>query len=141
MTAPLGVASAFTTHHVQSPTDRYIIAACEQVGCIRYHQGWPLICDETTELGRVQAQIIRSGKHGRTYRELPRLNGQGPTVFRFEPYQRCFGEHRTQSELYVVTRGTPEVYLGEIRRHQRPEFFVEDYRETLDRRLTSKQRG
>lgn len=136
----LGLASAYITHHITSPTDRYIIAACRDVGCVRYHQGWWMFADERTDDGRLIADLIRSGRHGRTYRE-DGVNAAGVTAFWFEPYQRCFEEHRTRPELYVVTHGTPEMSLGEIRRHQRPEFFVEDYRETLDRRLTSKQRG
>lgn len=135
-------AHAFVTHQVLSPSDRTIIAACEQVGCLRYRNGWDTVVDERTPLGKAQAELVRSGRHGRSYRELRRnTQGQGQTVFRFDAHQRCFGEHRTRAELYVVRAGTPSTNLGLIRQHKRPGHFIEDYRSTLDRRLTDKQRG
>lgn len=135
-----GLAGAFTTHLIHSPSDETIIAACEQVDCQRYRRGWTMSFDETTEEGQLAARIVRSGKTERDYRELG-VNAAGLTVFRFHSYQRCFENHRTRPELYVVRAGTPTISLGVIREHTRPEDWVDDYRETLDRRLTSKQRG
>lgn len=133
--------TAFVTHAVLSPSDRTIIAACSQVGCLKYRYGWDSPIDERTEEGQFYAQLIRSGRHGRTFRELPRT-ADGLTVFRFEAHQRCFAEHRTRRELYVVRGGTPTVSTGLIREHTgRPDLFIEDYRETLDRRLHDRERG
>lgn len=132
-------ARAFVTHQVLSPSDRTIIAACSEVGCLAWRHGFDKPVDESTELGQHQARIIRSGRSGRTFRELPGRPG-GMTVFRFDPYQRCFAEHRTRAEVYLVRGGTATVSTGLIRRHARPGLFVEDLRETLDRRLTDRQR-
>lgn len=135
-----GLASAYTTHLIHSPSDQLVVGVCEQVGCQRYARGWDMCFDEATEEGQLAARIVRSGKTERTYRELG-VNAAGLTVFRFDAYQRCFENHQTRPELYVVRKGTPETNLGLIRRHEDPQFWVEDYRETLDRRLTSRQRG
>lgn len=135
-----GLAQVYTTHLIASPSDRTIIAACDQVGCVAFHQGWTMTFDETTEQGAVAARYLRSGRSGRSFRELNRT-ADGLSVFRFDPYQRCFAEHRTRPELYVVRRGSPSVDLGLIRRHTNPVDWTEDLHETLDRRLTSTQRG
>lgn len=126
---------AFTTHQIISPQDTTIVAACHQVGCLRYRYGWDTPVDERTDEGRLYAELIRSGRHGRTYRELART-AEGLTVFRFEAHQRCFQEHRTRPELFVAGVGG-----GPQRRHTRPEFWTEDLHETLDKRLTSTNRG
>jgi len=132
---------AMTTHTIVSPTDTTIIAACPQVGCIAYRHGWDTLIDPATDLGQMQIQLILSGRHGRIYRDLG-VNEAGMRVFRFDPYQRCFAEHRTRPELFVVraadTEGTD---LGLIRNHTRAQDWAEDYHETLDRRLTSTKKG
>lgn len=132
-------ARAFITHQVISPSDRMIIAACSDVGCLNYRYGWDSLIDERTDLGRRQAAAIRSGRHGRTYRELPAIGG-GVTVFRFDAHQRCFSEHRTRRELYVVRGGTPTVSTGLIRQHTRPGDFVDELRTNLDARITDRQK-
>ncbi|HEV2778816.1 MAG TPA: hypothetical protein VGX25_05390 [Actinophytocola sp.] len=129
-------AQAFTTHQVLSPSDRTIVTACEQAGCLAWRHGFDKPVDERTPVGQLQAELIRSGRSGRTYRELPGKTAEGYTVFRFAAGQRCFAEHRTRPELYIVHRGTPSQHLQTLRRHTRPDLFIEDYRETLDRRLT-----
>lgn len=133
-------ARAFTTHLALSPSDRTVIAACEQVGCLMFRHGWDSKVDERTELGRAQAKEIRSGWHGRTYRDLG-VNADGVTVFRFEAYQRCFAEHRTRPELFVVRDGTPSQKAGPARQFTRPADWIDHYRETLGRRLDSNQKG
>ncbi len=129
---------AFVTHQILSPTDRQIIAACSEVGCLAYRHGWDKPVDEATELGQAQARLIRSGRTGRTFREMPAVGGL--TVFRFAPYQRCFAEHRTRAEVFLVRGGNEHVSTGLIRRHTRPIDFVDDLRTTLDRRQTDVQR-
>lgn len=132
---------AMTSHIVASPHDRLIKTVCEQVGCIRYHQGWEMLFDERTDQGAYAARYVRSGAHGRTYRELGRTV-EGLTPFRFEAYQRCFEDHRTRPELFVVRAADAwGGDLGLIRPHTRAVDFAEDLEETLDRRLTSKQKG
>jgi hypothetical protein len=134
-------ARAFTTHQVLSPSDRTIVAACEQAGCLRWRHGWDSRVDERTEEGRALAHLIRSGEHGRTFRELPGRDAAGCTVFRFESRQRCFAEHRTRPELFVVRDGTPSQQAGPARQFKRGGDFIDHYHETLDRRLACKQKG
>lgn len=51
----IGLAQVYTTHLIASPSDRTIIAACDQVGCLAFHQGWTMTFDESSEDGRVAA--------------------------------------------------------------------------------------
>lgn len=132
---------AQTLHTIDSPHDRQVLAACQQVGCINYHRGWDSVIDPATDLGQMQIQLVLSNRHGRTYTDLG-LNADGMRVFRFDAYQRCFGEHYTRPELFVVRAADlAGGDMGVIRRHTRPQDWTEDYQETLDRRLTSTKRG
>jgi hypothetical protein len=132
---------AVQTYQVASPADTTIVAACEQVGCPMWLDGGDTIVDEATPLGQAQARFIRSGDTGRSYRELGRT-AEGRTVFRFEAHQRCFAEHQTRAELYVVRhgdwRGNPS---GRSRQHARPADWVEDFAEHQDRIQTAIQQG
>lgn len=119
-------ASVFQTYTIHSPHDRLVKAACEQVGCDAWQFGWETVIDESTELGRHQATYIRQHS-GRTFREMPRAGEGAATVFRFEPRQRCFADHHTRPEAYAVLGGDWRRYTGVIRRHSRPEDWVEDF--------------
>lgn len=121
--------TAYETYSITSPRDTAVKAACEQVSCPQWRHGWDTAVDESTELGTAQAAYIRS-QSGRTFREL--RTEAGLTVFRFESGQRCFAEHRTRPEVYLVRdgdfRGNP---TGRRRQHTRPQDWVEDFGEHL----------
>jgi hypothetical protein len=127
---PAGPASAYKTYAIRCLSDRTVVAACEQVGCLAWAYGWETTIDERTELGARQAAHIRH-RSGRTYRE--QRTDAGLTVFRFEPRQRCFDEHRTRPEFYSVRAGDWRAHLGLIRRHTRPADWVEDFGEHQNR--------
>lgn len=116
---------AFQTYAIASPHDTTVKAACVQVDCQAWRHGWQTLIDESTDIGRVQADYIRR-LSGRTFREG--RTGAGQTVFTFEAYQRCFADHRTRPETYTVKdgdwRGNP---TGHVRRHTRPADWVEDF--------------
>lgn len=131
-------ARAMTVHHILSPTDRLIPAACQQVGCLKWRHGWTATYDEATPEGARAAALVRSGRHGRTYRELPRTGGT-LVAFRFDAHQRCFAEHQTRPELFVV-QNAAGMERG-ARRKERPRFWAESLQETVERRMTAKQRG
>jgi hypothetical protein len=131
-------ARAMTVHHILSPTDRTIPAACQQVGCLKYRRGWDVLVAEATEQGRRHAEAIRSGRTGRTFRELPRT-AEGMSVFRFAANQRCFGEHRTRPELFVV-HNAAGMERGASRR-EKPRWWAESLQDTYERRVAAKQRG
>ncbi|WP_413102217.1 hypothetical protein [Streptomyces sp. Inha503] len=133
---PIG---AYQTYSIASPRDTSVRAVCEQVGCAAWARGWESVIDESTELGQQQAAYIRQ-RSGRTFRE--QRTETGLTVFRFESGQRCFADHRTRPELYVVRdgdwRGNP---TGRVRQHQRPQDWVEDFGEHQQKLADQQQKG
>jgi hypothetical protein len=134
---PVGPAHAYQTYRIVSPPDVRLLSACEQAGCLAWRYGWETRVDEATELGRNQAAYIRR-QSGRTFKEQ---RSGGLTVFRFESRQRCFGEHHTRPEVYLVRGGDWRQNLGLIRQHQRPADWVEDLGEHQDRLTARLERG
>lgn len=130
---------AYQTYEITSPRDTHVVAACEQVGCEAWRHGWDSVIDERTELGQAQAAYIRS-RSRRTFREM--TTEQGFTVFRFESGQRCFAEHKTRPEMYLVRdgdwRGNP---TGRKRLHTRAADWVEDFGENQLRLVDQQQKG
>lgn len=136
---PLGPASAYKTYMIVSPPDRTIVAACEQVGCGAWARGWETTVDESTDLGRAQAQWIRA-ESGRTFREY--RTEVGLTVFRFEARQRCFAEHKTRPERYSVQPGDwRPARLGPARVHVNARDWVEDFGLHQERVADQQKRG
>lgn len=134
-------AQGFQTYRLHSPQDITVVTACEQAGCEAWRNGWYFEVDETTDLGQAQAQYFRSGAHRRTYRELAR-NNAGLTVFRFEAHQRCFDEHRTRPESYLVMAGvTGALDRRPLRRHARADDWAEDLHERIDAIESARERG
>lgn len=131
-------ARAMTVHQILSPTDRLIPAACEQVGCLKWRRGWTATYDEATPEGARAAALVRSGRHRRTFRELPRTGGT-LVAFRFDSGQRCFAEHRTRPELFVV-QNAAGMERG-ARRRERPRWWAESLQETYERRRAARERG
>lgn len=130
---------AYQTYSISAQRDVAVVAACEQVGCAAWQYGWESKIDESTQLGQQQAHYIRHVS-GRTFRE--QKTGDGLTVFRFEAHQRCFAEHRTNPEIYLVRdgdwRGNP---TGRRRQHTRPADWVEDFGEHQQRIVDQQQKG
>jgi hypothetical protein len=98
-------------------------AACRDVGCEAYRAGWESRFDESTALGREQAHYVRT-QSGRTFREY--RSAEGLTVFRFEPYQRCFADHQTIAEAFFVRGGDWRQDQGLIRHHANGRDWAED---------------
>lgn len=135
---PQGPVGAYQTYTVSSPTDRLVRTACEQAGCLAWRYGWETRVDESTPIGQQQAHYVRV-QSGRTFREFRTQDGL--TVFRFEPYQRCFAEHRTRPEFYGVRAGDWRRSLGVLRRHTRAADWVEDFGEHQQRLAEERQKG
>lgn len=89
---------------IRMPKDLGVIAACKDVGCENWRHGWDTILDERTPAGRDGAAWIRQHS-GRDFTEI---RGGDVTVFRFAPHQRCFTEHRTRPQQFLVVTG-PQV--------------------------------
>lgn len=131
--------AAYQTYSITSPHDVLVATACEQAGCLNWRHGWETKVDESSDLGRQQAEYIRT-KSRRTFTE--RRTGDGLTVFRFEAGQRCFADHKTRPEVYVRRhgdwRGNPS---GKLYRHTRPIDWVEDFSEHQDKLKTELEKG
>lgn len=129
----------YQTYSISRQRDTTVVAACEQVECAAWLHGWESQIDESTQLGQQQAAYIRT-RSGRTFRE--QRTGDGLTVFRFEAHQRCFAEHRTNPEIYLVRdgdwRGNP---TGRRRNHTQSADWVEDMAENQGRLIDLKQKG
>jgi len=123
---PVGPAAAYKTYTIDSPRDTTERAACEQVGCGAYRNGWRTVIDERTDLGRAQAEYIRT-RSRRTFRE--QRAGDGMTCFIFESGQRCFTDHKTRPETYAVHLGDWRQNFGTVRAHVRAADWVDDFGE------------
>jgi hypothetical protein len=127
-------------YRVHMPPDVTVAAACEDVGCDQWRFGWETVCDLTDLTpatgGAAVAALIRSGKTGRTYRELTHAPDASVAVFRFESGQRCFAEHRTRpGELLVYSRGR------RVAEHFSFRDIAEDYTEHAGRLAEQEKRG
>jgi hypothetical protein len=134
---------------VRMPKDTTVKAACEDIGCEQWRDGWESHIDESRDCGAgpmalcayalagqmpcgtCQAQYIRH-LSGRTFTEL---KGAGVTVFRFASGQRCFAEHRTRPARLAVRTGVL------LRPHASLADMAEDYTEHIGRLEAAIQRG
>jgi hypothetical protein len=128
---------AYQTWSVKSRPDKRIVAVCERVGCRAWREGWESVIDESTQLGREQAAFIRGSR--RTFRE--QKTAVGLTVFRFEPYQRCFADHQTMPEKYLVRGGDCRAAVGKVRVHTRASDWIEHVQEHMGRLLDERAKG
>jgi hypothetical protein len=136
---PLMPAQRYRTFAIRSPRDVTVVAACKDAGCVKWAHGWETALDERVPAHAEAAAWIRL-QSGRTFTET--RDQPGLTVFRFEAFQRCFDDHRTRPERYLVRggdyRGNP---LREQRIHARPADWVEDMAGHLDGLKSAIERG
>jgi hypothetical protein len=137
--APLGPSSAYVTYAISMRPDTGFRFTCQEVGCEYWREGWDSPVDERTEQGRMWAHVIRHESR-RTFKELRREDGV--TVFRFDPYQRCFRDHDTLPDLFVVRdgdwRGNP-TKRGRV--HANGLEWAEDFQEHEGALADLRQRG
>jgi hypothetical protein len=133
-------AAAMKTYSIREAGDTTVVAACADVGCEQWANGWETYADEADDHGAAVANYIRRDS-GRTFREM--RTATGITVFRFEPGQRCFREHHTKPELYLVRggdwRGNPLAIP--TRRHANPADWVEEIQIHQDRLAETIKQG
>lgn len=133
----------YQTYQAVAPEDtHWRQATCEEVGCAHGENGWKTVIDETSALGQMQAHYIRR-QSGRKFVE--ERGEDGMTVFTFASGQPCFKQHKTKidrQELFLVrggdARGNP---LGQVRRHTRPEDWIEDFQINQDNLMSAIERG
>lgn len=133
---PLWTHPGARAYRIHMPHDLTVVAACEDVGCDQWANGWETVCDEAGDMGGKVAMLIRSGQTGRDFTEFPPGPGGTVTVFRFSPHQRCFREHRTRpGRLLVHQRGRL------AREHVSLANLAEDYTEHVGRLAEQQERG
>ena len=122
------------THTIRQQTDRLIKTVCEEVGCENWAKGWTSAIDESTQLGQSQAFYIRH-QSGRTHRE--HRSGDGLTYFSFESGQRCFAEHQTMPQRFLIVDGDYSHKRGIRRDGLSGPQWIDDLLEGHDRLATS----
>lgn len=137
-------AAAYRTFAVHSPVATHFRdATCREVECQQFARGWHTTLRVVADpVHAKMADWIRlhSGRSF-TYTE----NG-GVVVFQFPPGQKCFRPHKVpvgRPELYIVRdgdwRGNPRG--TDPRRHKRPEDFVDEFANNLDKLATAIGQG
>jgi hypothetical protein len=128
---------AYRTWSVKSRPDKRVKSVCERVGCPQWRSGWESVINESTPLGQEQAKFIRGSR--RTFKE--QRTEAGLTVFRFESGQRCFDDHQTMPELYLVRGGDYRAKVGEVRVHKNPADWVEHVQQHMGLLLDERDKG
>lgn len=141
--AALLPAKAMQTYSIKSPTATHTRpATCEEVRCPQWLNGWTT----TVPNGSPQQAMLEQVLHGRSPdalkrggRRLADAPGQASGTFSvwFEAGTPCFkaSTHRKsleRPEFYTVRGGDWRGSTGLIRRHNKPEHWVEDMQTTLD---------
>lgn len=114
-------------------------AACSEVDCPRWRNGWRSVFDLTTVDGVKMSKWINAHS-GRafTYEQTGNV-----LTFTFAAGQACFEKHRTAVErepLYVVRNGRNGDYAGQATKHTRGEFWRDDMQENLGRVAEDRER-
>jgi hypothetical protein len=118
-------------------------AGCAEVDCGHFTNGWVTAVDESTDLGKRQADYIRYHS-GRVFRQ--RRTEAGWTAFEFPPGQPCFNTaaHRIQAErepLYLVQPGDHRGTAGKARVYDRVDQFADDLHNHTDKIVTARSRA
>lgn len=121
--------------------------SCADVDCPQWANGWKTILPVehvmVPALRRAAMQAVDLGD-GRRRKCVVEAEDGRTVVFRFEAGQPCLkaSEHRVRldrPEIYLVRGGDWRANTGLVRRHTRPEHWVEDMQTTLEqveRRIT-----
>lgn len=126
--------NAFKTYGIAAPRNTHFReAACEEINCSNYLNGWQTVIDESNDLGQRQAFYIRkSSKRGFSEERL----ASGLTKFVFESGQKCFAAHQTRIDkpaIFLVRGGDWRETVGETKFHKNSNNWVEDFAEHQDK--------
>lgn len=138
---PQGRVQDYKTYQIVSPiSTHWEPASCAQVDCPEYLNGWRV------RIEGLPAEMVHTARTaGRKFTELEVAPNEHWLVF--EAGQPCFRAqlHRRlldKQEIFIARdgdfRGNP---TGQVRRHTRPEFWVEDFAEHQDRLARQIQQG
>lgn len=139
---PLLSARRMQTYRIARPVATHTRpAACAEVNCSDYVNGWVALLDVADpRVATFRRAILRPTDLGDGIRRSCRpVDGDRPGVvgFRFEAGTPCKSarSHRTsldRPEIYLVRGGDWRQNTGLIRKHDRPELWVEDMQENLE---------
>lgn len=133
---PVGDPQHYQTYSIRRGSDVTVVAACQDVDCANWRNGWDVILDESTMKGRQLAGIAR--RSGRTFTETK--NAAEMTVFRFDSRQRCFENHLTHPDIFTRTHGDFRQTFGSFR-HTNARDWTEDFAENQQRLAEAQQKG
>lgn len=138
---PQGRVQDYRTFQISAPLRTHWRAAtCAEVDCPQYLNGWRVRVDV------LPPQMVHTARtSGRKFTELHVAEGENYLVF--EAGQSCFrvSQHRVKLdrlEFYIARdgdwRGNP---TGNVRKHTRPEFWMEEMNENNGRLQQVRQNG
>jgi hypothetical protein len=138
---PQGRVQDYKTYQILAPvTTHRRRATCAEIGCPNYLKGWKL------RVEGLPPEMLHAAKtSGRKFTELDITEDEHWLIF--EAGQPCFkaAEHTApldKQEIFIARdgdfRGNP---TGNVRRHTRPEFWLEDMQENLGRLHALHERG
>jgi len=138
---PQGRVQDYKTYQIVSPlSTHWEPATCAQVDCPEYLNGWRVRVE-----GLPAEMVLAARTTGRKFTELEVAHNEHWLVF--EAGQPCFRAslHRRlldKQEIFIARdgdfRGNP---TGNVRKHTRPEFWVEDFADHQDRLARQIQQG
>lgn len=128
------------TYRVASPRSTHTRpATCEEVNCRQWKRGWVTRVPIGSPMHDMLKQVV--GRHSpdgirRDGKEITSIDSV-EAEFLFNPGTPCFKQstHRKRldrPELYIVRGGDWRANTGLIRRHTKPEHWVEDSQETFE---------
>lgn len=134
----------YKTYQILAPTHSHFRrATCDEVGCLKLRNGFKVVVDENTDLGRRQAYYMR---HDKSRKAVESRNAAGLTEFLFVAGNKCFAEHKTRlerPELFYVRdgdrRGNPRGTAPRL--HKNAAEWEEDFSEHQDRLNNALERG
>lgn len=138
---PVGSVQSYRTFQIVAPTSTHRRpATCAEVECPNYLKGWRVRTDTLDE------KMLHAAKTaGRKFTELHVSEYENWIVF--EAGQPCFRAHQhsvplNKQEIFISRdgdfRGNP---TGNVRKHTRPEFWVEEMSENLGHVRAAQKRG
>jgi hypothetical protein len=138
---PVGSVQSYRTFQIVAPTSTHRRSAtCAEVDCPNYLHGWRVRTDN------LDPKMLHTAKTaGRKFTELHVSENENWLVF--EAGQPCFraSGHSVpldKQEIFISRdgdfRGNP---TGNVRKHTRPEHWVEEMGENLDRVRAAQERG
>lgn len=139
--APAGPVQGYRTFQILAPTSTHRRkATCAEVDCPQYLKGWRVRLEGLTP------ELLHTAKNsGRKFTELHVSEEENWLVF--EAGQTCFQSARhtvplDKQEIFVARdgdfRGNP---TGNVRKHTRPEFWIEEMGENLSQVRAAQERG